>query len=224
MLEDFLSLVPSSILHRSGAVFYSGASAFDHPCDVYLLGLNPGGSPIAQAQETISRNIADALTSARREWSAYADESWQGRPPGSHGMQPRVLHLLRGLNLDPREVPASNIIFVRTNRESHLATEKRTMLNACWPVHRSVIEKLHIKAVLCFGGTAGQWTREALGAHKLVGIFTENNARRWTSQAHENPGGGLVLTLTHPSIADWRAPSTDPTSFVKAMLGLAQNI
>jgi hypothetical protein len=110
------------------------------------------------------------------------------------------------------------VVFVRTSREADLAAEKRALLNACWPVHQAVIDGLNVWTVLCFGGTAGAWVREALQANELAGSFVERNARRWTSFAHLNAEGRCVITLAHPSIAKWDAPATDPTPFVRAML------
>lgn len=221
MIEAFLDLVDESIQARSGSVFYSGRSAFSRQSSVYLLGLNPGGDPIRQATETISRNISDALSRPTENWSAYADESWNGRPPGSSKTQPRILHMMRALGLNPRHVPASNVVFVRSTRESDLEREKAALLSACWPVHKAVIEKLGVKAVLCLGGTAGSWVRDALKAHQFVDCFSEENARRWTSQAHRNAEGQHVLTLTHPSIAAWNVANTDPTPLVARVLAKA---
>jgi uracil-DNA glycosylase len=133
-------------------------------------------------------------------------------------MQPRVRHLFKELGRDPRRTPASNVVFARTSREVDLQQEKASLLAACWPVHAAVIEGLGVKAILCFGGTAGTWVREALGAHDLAGTFVEENKRRWTSRAHRNGAGQCVLTLTHPSIANWRDPRTDPTGLVKEAL------
>lgn len=45
--------IKTDILTRSGSVFYSGRSAFSRPASLYLLGLNPGGSPERQAAETV---------------------------------------------------------------------------------------------------------------------------------------------------------------------------
>jgi uracil-DNA glycosylase len=133
-------------------------------------------------------------------------------------MQPRVRHLLRGLDRDPRRVPASNVVFVRTAREADLAAEKAALLEACWPLHQAVIDGLGIRTILCFGGTAGAWVRERLQAHGLAGSFVERNARRWRSLAHLDQQGRCVVTLTHPSIAKWDARATYPTPFVRAML------
>lgn len=214
----FLRLVPSGIRQRSGSVFYSGRAAFSRPSRLYILGLNPGGSPIVQADETIQRDIASYADPSRECWSRYADESWGGRLPGTSGMQPRVLHLLSSLKLDARTVPASNVVFVRSAREAALEAEKLALLRACWPVHQAVIESLRVRVLLCFGSTAARWAREALDAHEVVGTFTERNKRRWTSTAHANADGTCVIKVTHPSIADWRNPVADPTPLVRDML------
>ena len=220
-MDELLKLVDPSIAERSGAVFYSGRSAFSNASPVYLLGLNPGGDPIRQALETVERSVAEALRREANDWSAYVDESWNGKPAGSHGMQPRVRHMFSSLGLDPRRIPASNVVFVRSARESDLEGKKASLLAACWPVHRAVIERLGVRTVLCLGGTAGRWTRDALGAHELVDQFQEDNARRWISQAHRNATGQHVLTLTHPSIAAWNVQETDPTPLVKRVLATA---
>jgi uracil-DNA glycosylase len=133
-------------------------------------------------------------------------------------MQPRVLHMLHGLGLHPHDVPASNVVFVRSNREAALAHEKPELLQQCWPVHDAVIRKLGTTTIVCFGGTAGRWVRDLLAAHRKFGEFIELNARRWTSESHINNAGVCVVTVTHPSIADWRNPATDPTPLVRAAL------
>ena len=71
-------------------------------------------------------------------------------------MQPRILHMLARLKLAPREVPASNLIFVRTSSEAALRQQKAQLIRDCWPVHQAVIDSLNVTALLCFGGTAGR--------------------------------------------------------------------
>lgn len=146
------------------------------------------------------------------------DRSWRGAQPGTYGIQPRVRHLFDHLGLDLREVPASNVVFVRTNDEASLAAEKQSLLAKCWPVHRMVIETLGIKTVICLGGTAGRWVRSMLDANEFAGKFVELNSRRWASEAHVNAKGTCVLTLTHPGRADWRNPAADPTPLVRELL------
>lgn len=213
----FAALVDADLFPRSGKVFYSGRAAFSAPTRLYLLGLNPGGSPLQQAGETIGRNL-DVWRNRPARWSDYVDESWAGKPPGTYGMAPRVRHLLERLSLDPREVPASNVVFVRSAREADLSFEKQELLDKCWRVHSAVIEALDISTVVCFGGTAGRWVRAKAEANKKVGEFIEKNERRWRSEAHLNRGGLCIVTATHPSIADWRNPASDPSRLIGEML------
>lgn len=221
MIERFLGRVDARLYPRPGGVFYSGRAAFAQASDLYILGLNPGGSPNPQTTATVERHITKVLHDVGDCWSEYADESWEGRIPGTHGMQPRVNHMLGTLGLNPHLVPASNVVFVRSNIETALA-EKQDLLQLCWPVHEMVIQQLGIKMILCFGGTAGRWVREMLRADKPAGHFIEKNARGWRSEAHANARGQYVLTLTHPSRANWRNPAADPTPLVQEILTLAR--
>jgi hypothetical protein len=127
--------------------------------------------------------------------------------------------MLNGLGRpDPREVPASNVVFVRSTDEAALAAEKAALLEQCWPVHAAVIDALGVSTILCLGGTAGRWVRTLLGANELAGRFTERNARGWANEAHVGASGVCVVTLTHPGRADWRNPAADPTPLVREML------
>jgi uracil-DNA glycosylase len=141
-----------------------------------------------------------------------------GYEVGTYGIQPRIRHLFDRLGLDLRDLPASNVIFVRTRDEASLAAAKQSLLDECWPVHKTIIDMLGIRTVICLGGTAGRWVQSLLGAHQLVGRFVETNSRRWTSEAHVSAKGTRVLTLTHPGRADWRNPNADPTPLVRDMI------
>lgn len=134
-------------------------------------------------------------------------------------MQPRILHLLGHLGLDPRVTPASNVVFVRSSDEGSLKTEKSSLLDACWPIHEAVIDTLGIRVVACLGKTAGNWVRRKTGAWRLVDHFIETNDRRWSSCAHEADDGKIVVTLTHPSRVDWRNPLADPSAMVARVIG-----
>lgn len=221
-LARFAALVPPALHDLPGRVFYSGASAFADVRPLYLLGLNPGtgGKPLEDAIDvhTIGADLA-AAGQRPRSWSAYVDDSWSGRAPGTKPIQRRAQHLLRSLGLDPRATPASNVLFVRSRRAADLTARKAEWLASCWPFHEAVIRGLGVRVMACMGGDAGEWLRERLGAHDLRGDFTERNERRWRSTWHRNAEGLSVLTLTHPAIADWIAPPTDPTELVRAALG-----
>ena len=49
MIDELFRSVPTHLLNESGTVFYSGRDAFSNPSGLYLLGLNPGSSPVDQA-------------------------------------------------------------------------------------------------------------------------------------------------------------------------------
>lgn len=214
MIEDFAALIPDRLRDRSGAVFYSGRRAFAGPAALYVLGLNPGGSPDGRETETVRWHTEKVLRRAPDDWSAYRDESWRGGPPGTSGMQPRVLHLLRGLGLDPGAVPTSNVVFSRSSREATMDGRFADLADECWPFHRAVVDRLKPSAVLCFGQTAGTYVRGQLGATEVVARFVEDNGRGWTSRTYRGPAGPDVVVAAHPSRADWTNPRTDPTGLV----------
>lgn len=217
-IEAFAENIPPSLQQRSGKVFYSGRNAFSAPSALYVLGVNPGGAPSNHNTETVGSHTRDVLFSFANDWSAYRDESWEGARPGTYGMAPRVLHLFASLGLAPGNVPCSNLIFVRSSRESDLKEEAIVLADLCWPFHAYAIQHLNPQAILCFGKTTGNYVRKKLGANTLVGEFIEANERRWRSQAFSNCRGTKVVVATHPSIADWRAQSTDPTHLVRESL------
>ena len=217
-ISEALASIPDDVKARSGAVFYSGASAFSEDRPLYILGLNPGGSPKEQSAETIERDLV-AWPEMPNRFSRYVDESWRGKAPGTHGMQPRLRHMFDRLQIDLRETPASNLVFVRSASEADLAREKERLIRVCWPVHQAVIDKLNIKTILCLGSTVGRCVREVIGAAQLIGSFRESNARGWMSEAHAGKDGRAVVTVTHPGRVDWRNPAADPTPLVRRIIG-----
>lgn len=214
MIELLKRSIPQSLLRESGRVFYSGRTAFSRPRSLYVLGLNPGGDPILQSDETVEAHTRAVMDEYGADWSAYRDESWNGAIPGSYRMQPRVLHLLSRLGLNPGEVPSSNLIFIRTRRQVDLKGETRALADLCWPFHAEVLKLLTPHVVLCFGQTAGAFARERLGARAKRSEFLEKNQRRWRSTVWQGPAGIRVIEATHPSIADWTTPATDPTPLI----------
>lgn len=192
-------------------MFYTGREAWKRHTDVYLLGLNPGGDPIAMRQNTIASHTNFVLAQ-KRPWSEYRDSDWNNRPPGTFGMQPRVLHLLKALNRDPTLTPASNLVFTRTRSERDIVN-KKYLIDSCWRFHDAVIRDLQIRTVVCFGKTVGTVVRRRLGANELINTFTEKNDRQWCSRLYR--GNGIyVAMLTHPSRVDWSNCNADPSPLV----------
>ena len=218
MIENFAKKIPSELRNKSGKVFYSGRVAFSKPGKLYILGLNPGGDPIKQSGEAVGWHTRKVLGEKPDNWSEYRDESWRGRPPGQRGMQPRILHLLEKLALDPGTVAASNIIFLRSRREANIKNEINRLAETCWPFHQAVIESIRPRVILCLGGRAGDFVKRKTGAGDLVDCFVENNERRWKSTICVNRDGLKIITASHPSIADWTNPDTDPSELIKQAL------
>lgn len=222
LIERFAALVPKELEGRSGKVFYAGRAAFGAPCPIYLLGFNPGGHEEDHPDETIGEHTRRVLETWSPEWTALIDEVWRpGRrvfPPGEAPGQRRLRHLLKGLGLEPRRVPMSNVIYVRSPRSEHLDEADLGLVARLWPFHRAVIETLRVRVVVCLGGKAGSVVRERLGTTRLVDRFVERNDRQWSSEAWRNEDGLGVAVLTHPSVADWTNPAADPTPLVRGLL------
>ncbi len=215
MIDFFAQFIPEELMEKSGSVFYSGRNAFSGNKPLYILGLNPGGSEIRQNRETIKWHTERVLNNENLNFSEYKDGIWRGKKGGTYGLQPRVLHLLKILNLDPYEVPASNVCFVRSPRESDIADNIKDYMDLCWSFHQNVIDKLGIKTIVCLGKTAGRHTRLKLGANDLIDELVESNNRKWKSQVYKNDKNKIVIVATHPSIADWTNEKTDISELVK---------
>jgi hypothetical protein len=217
-MDEFVKFIPSCVLKKSGAVFYSGRKAFSTPSSLYILGLNPGGSPIVQADNTVEKHTCNVLKKPE-SWSEYKDEIWRGTSAGTSGMQPRVLYLLRQVNLDPQKVPASNIIFERSTREKDIKNRIPELAEPCWPFHQAVIEQLGVRVVLCFGQSSGLWVCKKLKANTFVEEFRETYLKRhWPSTTYKNSNGTSVVVTTHPSKADWTNTNADPSHLIKNAL------
>jgi hypothetical protein len=219
LFDELLRLVPEVLHQEPGEVFYSGATSFEQPSLIYLLGFNPGGDPSKAelSHYTIAADLQASRELRRRDWTAFNDD-WRDFGPGAVAFQRRVRHLIAACKIaDPCKVPASNAIFVRSTRIETLDGRRtKALLRDCWVVHEKVISALGVRVVVCFGQAAGQWVRAQVGANDQAEIdsFAEENERRWRSTTHQCGDGIQVVTLTHPSVADWTNPRTDPAGLV----------
>jgi hypothetical protein len=217
MIEQITECIDPELRKMSGKVFYSGRTAFSGAARVYVLGNNPGGDPVEKVAATVGADIDSVLSRKPAEWSAYCDESWGGRPAGDHPLQRRLRHLLSGLELDPRHVPASNLMFVRSRRSADLRADADALIEKCWPMHEAVLATLRPEALICLSVDTGKRLRARLNASRHIGSFEERNNRRWQSHARRTRSGLIVFGLTHPSIANWTNPRTDPSPMVRAL-------
>lgn len=215
MIEQFAELIPDELLHKSGEAFYSGRRAFSATSDLYLLGTNPGGSP--EKAYTVAQNVCDVLNEKPYNWSNYRDGCWTPKCAKTR-LQRGVLHLFDRLEMNPGEVPASEVVFLRSKSLPELEGNFEQLANRCWQFHQTVIDKLCVKVVVCIGKHAGSLVRQRLDAHELIDWFSERNKRGWESHSHRNTNGVIAVTLTHASQADWTKPASDPTMLVKRAL------
>ena len=215
LMEDFAELISSEVRGKSGAAFYSGRLAFQSPARLYLLGVNPEGCPGEHEGQSVGFHTNKVLYNEPDNWSAYRDESWSGTHAGSLPMQSRVLGLLETLGLNPGKVPASNLVFQRFLNANQLDANFEELAGQCWSFHQSVINRLDVKVVLCFGKTAGDWIRARMEAHAEVSPFADKNRRGWTGRVYQSPTGLRVVVATHPGRADWGVPAADPTELVR---------
>lgn len=215
MIDFFAKFIPAELMEKSGSVFYSGRNAFSGKKQLYIVGLNPGGSEIRQRNETIKWHTEKMLNNENSNFSEYKDGIWKDKKGGTSKLQLRILHLLKVLNLDASETPASNICFVRSSRESHISDKIKDYMDSCWSFHQNVIDRLEIKTILCLGQTAGKYTRSKIDANILIDEFVENNNRKWKTQVYKNDKNQIVIVATHPSIADWTNEKTDISELVK---------
>ena len=141
--ETYLENV--GMLDEPGAVLYSSAETL-RPGPIYLLGLNPGGSERTTLRDSISKSRAGC--------NAYLDERFA---PGGHlrcagqaTLQRRVQGLCNLMGLDTRNVPASNLVFVRSTRLKNYPNFDAARA-LCFPVHQIFLEAIKPKFLMTFG-------------------------------------------------------------------------
>ena len=219
MIDCFVEKIPELLKRKSGAVFYSGRSSFSSPSDLYILGTNPGGSPPNTPESSISKHIENVLYHKPPDWFDYKDGSWGGKPPSKHYLQKNVLHLLKEAKKNAREVPASEVVFLRSNNvaelKSYYSKSYEELADECWPFHEAVIEKLGIRVIAVYGKSAGEYVRRKLKATEKVKEITVPHGMKRIHEdrasAYRNAEGITVVNLWFPGIGHlyWSTPDKD---------------
>ncbi|MEM8592676.1 MAG: hypothetical protein AAGF13_09130 [Pseudomonadota bacterium] len=70
------------------------------------------------------------------------------------------------------------------------------------------------------GRTALEPVARWLGVRGDVGKFPETNRGQWCSTVHRTDDGPLLVRLSHPGVADWCMPASDPTPMLARSLTL----
>jgi hypothetical protein len=143
-LAEFAREHLSAIRHKSGEVLYSGVDSLQ-PGRVYLLGHNPGGDPTNRRLSTVGKSIAWL---PKRTTNSYLVTEWSGRDT----LKSRVLWLLTALKLNPRQVAASNLCFVRSPNAG--TSRMQEYADLCWPVHEQILKIVRPRLVIVYGNSA----------------------------------------------------------------------
>tara|TARA_A200000159_G_scaffold160134_1_gene179777 strand:- start:4691 stop:5080 length:390 start_codon:yes stop_codon:yes gene_type:complete len=61
-----------------------------------------------------------------------------------------VIWLFNSLNLNPRDVCASNLIFLQSRRADDISF---SLAQKCWPVHKAIIDIVKPKLIITFGNS-----------------------------------------------------------------------
>ena len=206
MIEQFANFIPSELKDCSGAVFYSGRDAFSGIKDIYVLGLNPGGDPFERPDETIRRHTDGVLRRKPSRWSEYSCERWGDRERGQGSIQPSMIHLIKGLGYDPRDIPASNVLFTRTVSAEELKRDKtklNRLSNACWRFHREVISHIKPKLILCLGRDAQSILQKQTNASKKILSRKSHYGRDYLIEVFRNQRGCGLVSVRHPGHIKW---------------------
>ena len=226
MIEEFEKYIPKELHDISGTVFHSGRIAFSGRRDLYILGHNPGGDPKLHTTETVAAHARKAVSERPDRWSEYVDEKWSPGgnecAAGEAPMQRRMQHLMRRVGLDLREVPASDLFFVRSQSVAAIPiAERRRYIDLCWPFHEAVISGLGIRVILCLGRDSEPFIKRKIGAFCQVDEFVEIKGQHRKSACFvnpDNPSGLKVVRVTHPSRHHWTHPEYDPSELVQRAL------
>ena len=221
MIDRFVEEIPKSLKRKSGAVFYSGRSSFSSLSDLYILGINPGGSPPNTPESSISKHIENVLYHKPPDWFDYKDGSWGGKPPSKHYLQKNVLHLLKEAKKNVREVPASEVLFLQSQNVRELKKLYRKsyeeLADECWPFHEAVIDELGIRVIAVYGKDSGEYVLSRLNADERVAEFPAPRGKgNITSTAYRNGDGLTVVNLWFPGNGNphWTTHGKDPTGLV----------
>lgn len=198
-LQEYAFSILEPVLDRSGHVLYSNAASL-RKGPVYLLGHNPGGSSEDQAENTIRASLS-ALPD--KKLNNYVDEAWKtasGRSwsKGSAPLQRRVVWLLRELGFQPRDVPASNLIFARS--EDVAGSSFGQLADLCWQVHEAILRIVQPRLLLVFGNSQPSpysFLRQKYGMSDEVTF--ESGHGSWQCRAFRTKAGMVVVGLPHLS-------------------------
>jgi len=204
ILEIKNHLRKAGILHRPGRVFYSSYHTIREG-PFYILGFNPGGSS-EHENNTIEKDLEDR-NKHNPTYNAYLDETWYrrnsktGKPElierGQDFLQKGIQCLFREIfKYDLRKVCASNLIFVRTQREVDIKDWKNLVCKHYWPIHEKILSIVKPKIIVSFGRKPFDYLKQKFNYKKEYDPITAGWAN-WKIRAiyceHEESGANKLI-------------------------------
>jgi len=192
-LQSFAKKELSNWLHESGSILYSSHETLK-PGKVYLLGYNPGGISGCTLGESIDNLL-------NRTKNAYLDEVWdKSKGKGEAILQKRVRCLLKKiLELEPEEVCASNLIFIRSKTAQDVnKILKKSDIEKFWNVHKAIINIVKPKLILTFGNgklSPYQFLKQHLQINKKDEYRIDANHGNWKLKCFETKIDNLQVYI-----------------------------
>ena len=147
------------LLDKSGGILCSSYKTLEHqPNGIYLLGINPGGeSGSGPCLKKDIRNLKKDIRNLKKDIRKRMDHRCLGED-WSTTLWTRVCWLLIELGQDPREVCASNLIFLQSRDVNalkllakRLGKTWRCLADDCWQVHEAILGIVRPKMILVYG-------------------------------------------------------------------------
>ena len=125
----------SDYLNKPGSIIYSSVQTI-RKGDYYILGLNPGGISDSQTIGSSIKNLGSKYE------NSYIDEKWDWRgkelDKGKHPFQNALNEIAKSLNIELKDIFASNLIFIRTRNAKGI----EHYANTCWQVYQYLIKEI----------------------------------------------------------------------------------
>jgi hypothetical protein len=203
--------LPRSILDHSGEVLYSSVRTLRRG-PVYLLGLNPGGSPM-RVPVTVRRRLREL---PRHDWNNYT-VGWGGRPAGAHPLQRGIRFVAESLGLDLADICASNLIFTRSPDERSCGYPGAA--RACWPLHEAILGIVRPQMIVTFGRQPYYFLRAQLPEVRTLRSIPAGHGT-WQCRAFRSasrvvvglPHLSIYAIHRHPKVGAWLRRQLDSTS------------
>ncbi len=159
-----------SLANCPGKLLYSGIDTLVRG-DLYVLGFNPGGDPVAESDCVLSH-----LDTSRPHWSEYCDAVWASSKrryaPGEHPKQMRMIHFFEVLGRDSMSVFCSNAIFLRSPTVSKLHISQ-AVEEECCEVHALLLNVVRPQFIICFGRDCEMLMRRRIRNGRLQNVSEE---------------------------------------------------